>query len=153
MFGLLTFKEGIAICFIFCCIWNLKLLCPQEAEDEVVKAAREAALRDLAKDDPNLLKRTIGPKLEKQPKKRQKYPVLPAIPFRPPPPEYYNRLVQNMVAVGVGDDLLWWFIYKQSAMENNLTNSSYVEWPTIWTDATWLHRLFFFFLLPSKQKI
>jgi len=83
-----------------CHLWH------EEAEDEVVKAAREAALRDLAKDDPNLLKRTIGPKLEKQPKKRQKYPVLPAIPFRPPPPEYYNRLVQNMVAVGVGDDLL-----------------------------------------------
>ena len=71
----------------------------QEEEHEVVGAAREAAMKELAQDDPNLLKRTIGPKLEKGPKKKQKPPAIPAVPFRPPPPEYYNRAAQAMVGV------------------------------------------------------
>lgn len=71
----------------------------QEEEDEVVKAAREAAMKELAKDDPNMLKRTIGPTLEKAPKKKHRPPPVPAVPFRPPPPEYYNRAAQAMVHV------------------------------------------------------
>jgi len=71
----------------------------QEEEDEVVKAAREAAMKELAQDDPNLLNRTIGPKLEKALKKRKMLPPVPAVPFRPPPPEYYNIAAQAMVHV------------------------------------------------------
>lgn len=68
----------------------------QEEEFEVVKAAKEAAMKELGQDDPNLLKRTIGPKLEKAPKKK---PRLPPVPFQPPPPEYYNRAAQAMIHV------------------------------------------------------
>lgn len=70
----------------------------QEEEDEIVKAARESAMKELAKEDPNLLKRTIGPKLEKAPKKKYRPPI-PAVPFRPPPPEYYNMAAQAMINV------------------------------------------------------
>lgn len=52
-------------------------------------------MKELAKEDPNLLKRTIGPKLEKAPKKKYR----PAVPFRPPPPEYYNMAAQAMINV------------------------------------------------------
>lgn len=56
-------------------------------------------MKELAQDDPNLLKRTIGPALEKAPKKKQRPPPVPAVPFRPPPPEYYNMAAQAMVHV------------------------------------------------------
>lgn len=61
-----------------------------------MKAAREAAMKELGQDDPNLLKRTIGPKLEKAPKKKAR---LPPVPFQPPPPEYYLRAAQAMIHV------------------------------------------------------
>ncbi|KAG0607036.1 hypothetical protein M758_9G187900 [Ceratodon purpureus] len=76
-----------------CSLWE------EEEEHEIVGAAREAAMKELAQDDPNLLKRTIGPKLEKVPKKKHKPPAIPAVPFRPPPPEYYNRMAQAMIGV------------------------------------------------------
>lgn len=56
-------------------------------------------MKELAHDDPNVLKQTIGPKLEKAPKKKQKPPAIPAVPFHPPPPEYYNRVAQAMISV------------------------------------------------------
>ena len=74
-------------------------LAGQEEEHEVVGAAREAAMKELARDDPDILKRTIGPELEKVPRKKHRPPPIPAVPFRPPPPEYYNRRAQAMISV------------------------------------------------------
>ena len=64
----------------------------------MASAAREEAIQELAQHDPKLRKRTIGPELKKLSKK-QKPKVIPAMPFRPPPPEYYNRMAQAMVGV------------------------------------------------------
>ena len=64
----------------------------------MASAAREAAILELSQHDPNLRKRAIGPALEELSKK-QKPKVIPAVPFRPPPPEYYNRRAQAMISV------------------------------------------------------
>ncbi|KAG0563045.1 hypothetical protein M758_8G000600 [Ceratodon purpureus] len=83
-----------------CSLWE------EEEEHEVVGAAREAAMKELARDDPDILKRTIGPELEKVPRKKHRPPPIPAVPFRPPPPEYYNRRAQAMVSVAERMQLL-----------------------------------------------
>lgn len=75
----------------------------QEEEDEVAAAAREAAMKELAMNEPNLLKRAIGPRLDNPDKKRHhtRPPPVPAVPFRPPPPEYYREFAQAMANVAL----------------------------------------------------
>ncbi|KAG0571284.1 hypothetical protein KC19_6G225700 [Ceratodon purpureus] len=53
-----------------CCLWH------QEEEDDVAGAAREAAMKEVAQDDPTILKRTIGPSLQGVPQfKRHRFPA------------------------------------------------------------------------------